>query len=64
MSKLTNQEVAEEIANKGLWYCLMGRIDAHNIEDPKLAAVWEKAEKALDDIRDEIIGIVGEPRCP
>lgn len=45
MSKLSNQEVADEIANKGLWYCITNRIGHRNIEDPKLARAWKRAER-------------------
>ncbi len=58
MSKLSNQEVADEIANKGLWSCITNRIGHRNIEDPKLARAWRRAEKILNTMENQISRLV------
>jgi hypothetical protein len=38
------------IAYEGLGYCIYDIVPASKIQDPKLATLWRKARKAMQDI--------------
>lgn len=50
MSKKTNAEVADIIANEGIGYAIQSYLGADHIEDPVLAAMWSEAEVKLNQI--------------
>ena len=58
--KYSVNEMADIIDAEGLDYAIMHYCSADKIADPKLAKLWKKANKSLEDITDifnEVIGM-------
>ena len=55
---LTNEEVAQIIENEGMGYAIMWYLNAVNIEDPKLASLWQQTSVLLRKIEKHL-----EPYC-
>jgi|CXWL01.1.fsa_nt_gi hypothetical protein len=56
MTKMTIEEIGHVVENEGLGYAIQSYLSADDIQDTRLAELWQQAKDILDEI-DEILGV-------
>ena len=53
---MTIEEIGHVVENEGLGYAIQSYLSADDIQDTRLAELWQQAKDILDEI-DEILGV-------